>query len=322
MIFNVANYETNSFVYHCNGETDNIDLKTFIANLRSKGFKNFTVQIEGKFVVTDSFTVGDSTGRITLDFSKCTEVVVEDTFLTATNCTIRNLRLTVFGGDSIIAIKGVNSTFEHCSVVGMFAGGPCYVYELTSSKMFDCDCDMLNSETIFGLKGTDSIIQGCRIKVTSIYESAYGINMSGTFVSDSFFEGKTDATTSDTSGNGGVGGGNFSNCQFVGTGGLKGYGFFVISGYWLTMTNCVARGYTKSSTASDRIGAGITGDSNTATTLSLLGMNCNQVAVSGFNQTKSIDFPTAYGVYSGTFFMAPNVGSSMTSLGSYNRNRT
>lgn len=321
MIINVAKPD-DIFVYHCNGETDNINLKTFIANLQSNGFKNFTVKIEGKFGATDSFTVGDSSGNITLDFSNCRDIVVEDTFLTATNCTIRNLKLTVFGGDSIIALKGVNSTFEHCTVAGMFAGGACYVYELTASKMFDCDCDMLNSDTIFGIKGTDSIVQGCRIKVVSVYGSAYGINMSGTFVSDSFFEGKTDATTSDTSGNGGVGGGHFSNCQFIGTGGLKGYGFFVVSGYWLTMINCVARGYTKSSSTSTRIGAGITGDSNDATTISLLGMNCNQVALSGFTQTKSLELLSGHGVYSGTFFMAPNVGTNIVSHGSYVRNRT
>ena len=321
MIFNVAN-QANSFVYHCNGETDNVELITFISNLRSRGFKNITVGIEGKFGVTGSFTVGDSTGRIILDFSKCSDLTVGTTFLTATNCTIRNLRLTVFGGDSIIAMKGVNSTFEHCMIAGMFSGGPCYVYEVTSSKMFDCECDILNSETVYGIKGSDSIIQGCKIKVVSAYGSAYGINVSGSFVSDSFFEGKTDSATSDTSGNGGVGGGYFTNCQFVGTAGLKGYGFYVVSGYWLTMMNCVARGYTKSSSTSTRIGTGIGGDSNDATTVSLLGMNCNQVAVSGFNQTRSLDLPTAYGVYSGTFFTGVNVGTNLTSLGSYNRNRT
>lgn len=322
MIVNVANYGANLFVYHCNGETDNIDLNTFIANLQSNGFKNFVVDIEGKFGATDSFAVGDSSGHITLDFSNCRDIIVEKRFLTATNCTVRNLKLTVFGGNSTIALKGVNSTFEHCTVAGMFASGACYVYELTSSKMFDCDCDMLNSDTIFGIKGTNSIVHGCRIKVTSVYGSAYGIDMSGTFVSDSFFEGKTDATESDTSGNGGVGGGYFSNCQFVGIGGLKGNGFFIVSGYWLTMINCIARGYTKSSSTSTRVGAGITGDSNDATTVSLLGMNCNQVALSGFTQTKSLELTNGHGVYSGTFFMTPNVGTNIVSHGSYVRNRT
>ena len=181
---------------------------------------------------------------------------------------------------------------------------------------------MLNSDTIFGIKGSDSIVHGCRIKVVSAYGSAYGIDMSGTFVSDSFFEGKTDATTSDTSGNGGVGGGYFTNCQFIGTGGLKGNGFFVVSGYWLTMINCIARGYTKSSSTSTRVGAGITGDSSDTTIVSLLGMNCNQVTLSGFTQTKSLELLNGYGVYSGAFFMAVNVGSNIVSHGSFAKNKT
>lgn len=321
MIVNVTKSD-DVFVYHCNGETDNINLKIFTENLYNNGYKNFEVKVEGKFGATDSFTVGNSSGHITLDFSNCREIVAEKTFLTATNCTIKNLKLTVFGGNSTIALRGTNSTFEHCMVAGMFASGACYVFELTKSKMFDCDCDMLNSDTIFGIKGSESIVHGCRIKVTSVYGSAYGIDMSGTFVSDSFFEGKTDATETDTSGNGGVGGGYFTNCQFIGTGGLKGNGFYIVSGYWLTMVNCIARGYTKSSSTSTRVGAGITGDSNDATTVSLLGMNCNQVTLSGFTQTKSIELLSGHGVYSGTFFMSVNVGTNIVSHGSYIRNRT
>lgn len=322
MIINVANYGANVFVYHCNGETDDINLKTFIANLQSSGFKNFAVEIEGKFGATDSFTVGSTSGRVTLDFSKCVDVIVEKTFLTATNCTIKNLKLTVFGGEGIVALVGVNSTFEHCAVAGLFASGTCYGFNLTSSKMFDCECDLLCPDAVYGIKGVDSIVHACRMNAVSTSGSAYGIEVSDSFVSDSFFSGKTDSTVSTTSGNGGVGGGYFTNCRFIGTGGLKGHGFFIRPGYWFTTMNCVARGYTKTSTASGGIGAGITGSSEDATTVSLLGLNCNQVALSGFTQTKSFELLGGHGVFSGTFFTPANVASTITSLGSYNRNRT
>ena len=326
MIVNVAT-TNNTFVYNCNGANDDIKLTTFIANLRTKGFSNFTVQIVGSFAKsgTTAITV-DNSGYtpITLDFSHCNRITSKGAFLNVTN--VRVVGLSVYHQNNaldidISTITGNDAQIENCEVTGGYKSGTCKVFDLSSCVITKCSCDVYNSDgLIYGINGSDNLVSSCEIKVKSNTASAYGIDVTKTFVSNSKFTGETASTLTTTSGNGGIGGGYFSNCLFVGIGALKGQGFFIRGGVWLTMNNCIARGYTKD--AVNGWGVGVGGQSNEATTFSILGMNCNQVTLSGFSQSKSFELLGGYGVYSGTFFTPPNVASTITTLGSYNRNRT
>lgn len=324
MIFNVAN-KTNDFVYYCNGGNDSTLLQTFIANLRKKGLSNFTVEVVGSFKPDTTLTV-DNTGYlpITLDFSKCNRITAVGAFMNAKN--VRVVGCSVYHQNNasdvdVITFTGEKSVFENCNVTGAYRSGTCKVFSASGSTLRGCVCDVTNNDgLITGIGGNDNLVSECEISVTSQTASAYGIDVSGSFVTNSKFTGKTNSTLPTTSGNGGIGGGFYSNCKFIGIGALKGQGFFIRGGQWVTMINGVFRGYTKDIT--NGWGGGLMGQSNEATTASLLGLNCNQVEFSGYSQSKSFELLGGYGVYSGTFFTAPNVATTLTSLGSYNRNRT
>ena len=326
MIVNVAN-ANNTFVYGCNGANDDIKLITFIADLRNKGFSNFTVQIVGNFVKSGTTAIAVDNSKyspITLDFSRCNRITSRGAFLDVTN--VRVVGCSVYhqvnsSDVDISTFTGIKSTFEKCDVTGGYSSGTCRAFNLTSSRITDCSCDVYNADgMIYGISGSDNLVSNCEIKVKSNTASAYGIDVTKTFVSNSKFTGETGSSLTTTSGNGGIGGGYFSNCLFVGIGALKGQGFFIRGGVWLTMNNCIARGYTKDTV--NGWGVGVGGQSNEATTFSILGINCNQITLSGYSQSKSFELLGGYGVYSGTFFTAPNLASTITSLGSYNRNRT
>ena len=135
------------------------------------------------------------------------------------------------------------------------------------------------------------------------------------------FKGVTSSTATEASGNGGIGGGSFTNCLFEGYGGLKGHGFFLRASNLANMSNCVFRGYTKDSTSGTAVGF-ITA-SDEGNTVILHGINCNQVAITDYSQLESMNIPNGYGVYSGLFYTAPTIynAENVVSHGSYNRNR-
>ena len=65
------------YAYYCNGTNDDIELVTFITQLRNNGFSNFTVEIIGNFGKSNAAPITvDNTGytQITLDFAKCNRI--------------------------------------------------------------------------------------------------------------------------------------------------------------------------------------------------------------------------------------------------------
>lgn len=132
------------------------------------------------------------------------------------------------------------------------------------------------------------------------------------------FLGNTTSTATDTSGNGGIGGGSFTNCLFEGFGGLKGHGFYLRASNTALMNNCVFRGYTVDNTSGTAVG--FTTASDEGNTMILNGIMCNQVAVEGFSQLEAMNITNGYGVYSGLFYTAPTIynAENVVSHGTYN----
>lgn len=327
MIINTS-FESQSMEYRCNGLNDDEVLVTFIANLRKKGYNSFTVEIIGKFVKknTAAITINNSGyTQITLDFGKCNQIISKGAFLNVNN--VRVINCAVYHGadtadNGINTFAAVNSIIENCHVTGEYAGGACRAFSLSGSRIINCSTNVTNNNgTVFGIYGDACTVSCCDIAVKAVTASCYGIEVSaGSFVSDSRFKGETAATDTTASGNGGIGGGYYSNCLFVGMGALKGQGFYIRGGSWLTAQNCIYRGYTKNT--ANGWGAGLLAQANDGNTLVLLGINCNQEALTGYSQTKSMEIVSGHGIYAGTFYTAPTVNENLISIASYNRNRS
>ena len=316
----------NDFTYQCNGVNDDMAITIFIKKIRSKGHSNFTIEIEGTFkkesasaIAIDNFNYTP----ITLDFSKCNRIISNGAFLDVTNVTVKNCAVyhqSNLNDVDIATFSGNNAIYENCKITGSYKSGTCYGFKLTDSRIVNCDATISNnSGALWGIYGNNLLINGCRINVSSSTASCYGIEAIGSFTSNSTFRGETLSKIVTTSGNGGIGGGYYNNCRFIGIGALKGQGFFMRSGAFLDMNNCVCRGYTKDAT--NGWGIGLTGQVSNSNTLSLIGMNCNSEELTGFYQTKSMEMLDGYGTYSGTFFSAVNMADTITSLGSYIRDR-
>lgn len=327
MIINTLS-ESQRAEYYCNGINDDEVLVRFIANLRARGINTFTVEIIGTFVKKNTAAIvinNSGYTPITLDFSKCNQIISKGAFLNINNVIVKNCR--VYHGANtadagIYTLSAVDSVLEYCRITGEYASGDCRAFSISDSRLINCECEVTNNNgTIYGIYGSGNIVKMCDISVKSLTASAYGIEIAaGSFVSDCKFKGETTSTLTTASGNGGIGGGCYVNCLFIGIGNLKGQGFYLRAGYLLSASNCVYRGYTKN-TASGW-GIGLTGQANDGNTLILLGINCNQVDLSGYLQTKSMDFTLGYGVVAGLFFTAPIINSNITAIASYNRNRT
>ena len=62
MIINTIS-QGNRFAYRCNGVNDDIDLVTFVTQLRATGLSNFTVEINGQFGKSNAAAITiDNTG--------------------------------------------------------------------------------------------------------------------------------------------------------------------------------------------------------------------------------------------------------------------
>lgn len=327
MIINANIGSRERAAYYCNGSNDDVALKAFIESVRARYLSNYTVEVIGTFGKSGTAAIyidNSNYTRFTLDFSKCNTIVQPGAFLSVVNVAVKNLDIYQPGdtADSgIHTLAGNDAIFENCSVRGIYTGGDCRAFSVSNSRIINCECEAENTGgSLYGIYAFGSLITGCRISVKAS-ASAYGIEAAtGSFVSDCKFKGETTSTSATASGNGGIGGGYYSNCQFIGIGSIKGQGFYVRGGTWLTVTNCIFRGYTKNTTSG--WGIGILGQANDGTTISLLGINCNQETLTGYSQSKSMEFTLGYGVYAGTFFTAPAVPDTITALGSYNRNRT
>lgn len=327
MIINTIS-QGNRFAYRCNGVNDDIDLVTFITQLRAAGLSNFTVEINGQFGKSNAAAITiDNTGytQITLDFSKCNRITSRGAFLAVTN--VRVINCAVYHQNNaddvdIYTFRGTNAVFENCKITGAYRSGDCRGFSATNTKVINCSTDITNNDgTLFGIYGHKATVIGCDVNVVSENASAYGIEgVAGTIASDSRFTGSSNATGTTVSGNGGIGGGYYSNCEFIGLGAVKGQGFYIRGGSWLTANNCIYRGYTKNTSAG--WGVGLMGQNNDALTAIMLGINCNQEALTGYTQTGAMQIPGGHGAYAGTFYTAPVVGTNIKALASYNRNRS
>lgn len=330
MIFNSLTLQ-NRFNYICNGVNDNVNLLTFIAQIQSRGYSRFIINIIGEFKVNGSKTTVDSiawsmylnntAAEYTLDFSQADEIEANGNFILANNVKIIGCRIKYSSGSDVIGVRGLNSTFIGCSINGNFSGGACYGFSGNGSYFYDCQVEIYNaSGNATGIYGTYNTLDRCNIKATSNTGSAYAADLTSECrVSNSRLEGITNAAGTTTSGNGGVGGGYYTNCILIGKGGLKGHGLYLRAAHVLAAANCVFRGYTKNPTSG--LGAGISGAGDEACTYMLHCINCNQAAETGYSQTDSIFLQAGYGVCTGMFYTAAEVPTTFNLLAGFNRNR-
>ena len=325
--------------YYCNGVNDNAALMDWIANWELGQTNKGVINIIGAFGV-DGSTTQASDGNyysfvyectrahgVTLNFSQCYAINAKYTnFAYFSGCKVEGLTIqytTVTNTVARAAITAVNCTLENCDVWGTVDGsGAMTVYNINSCRIIECDCNVTAADgVITGIKALTSIINSCKIIVQSdgASTSAYGVDIGDASRCDnSTFSATVSTTSTSNSGCGGIGGGYFSNCSFEGSGGYLGYGFYVRPGYLLNCNNCIFRGYTEDTSGR---GWGIFCSPSDATTLILTGINCNQIAKSGYDQNGSFVSVQGYGSYMGCFYTAPNVASTIVSFGTFVRNR-
>ena len=324
--------------YYCNGVTDSTGLAQFIDNwIQGQNTKGI-IRVVGTFGINATTTApdgnaynlvyaGSNNNPITLDFSDCDTILARgQNFAYFSGCKVRGLNVNfpnVANSAAVNAIVAVNASLENCRVSGTLTGAySVTAYSVTGSRIDKCDANLTGANAIYGITADSSIVTRCNIQVyCSGNYSAYGVQISdASRCSDSNFRAQTASTVTTGTASGGIGGGYFSNCQFLGFGGVRGQGFYLRSGYLLNAVNCIFRGYTQDTT--NGWGLGITGVSNRANTLILTGINCNQVSVTGYSQTGTISFTDGYGSYMGCFYIAPVIPATIVSYGSFIRNRT
>lgn len=316
-------------VYYCNGSNDNVGLKDFIDSFLLGAPTKNTIEIVGRFGVDEtkssasdnkeySFVYKSEQG-VTLDFNKCEVITANGNFMFVENVKVINCSILYIDDKQkdLIAIGSKNATFIDCYIYGSISNG--FAFSGEKSTYIECIVELKADAMITGIDCKHSILNNCKVKVQSKTASSYAVEIGTESRAEGCtFKGITEATDSSSSGNGGIGGGYFSNCLFDGFGGLKGYGFYVRSGSLFNAHNCIFRGYTKNAVSGS--GIGVTGAADDATTILLLGINCNQVNVNGYHQTKSLEFTKAYGVIAGTFYSAAITPGTVTSIAAYVRN--
>lgn len=324
--------------YYCNGVNDNVAFQTWLTNWERGHANKGIVNVIGTFGVdTTQYNIDGvdysfvylctRTHGVTLNFSQCNAIQAkENSFAYFSGCKVDGLTVVfddVTNTAATTAITAENCTLENCDVYGDLEGtAAATAYSVTNCRMIECDCNLIAVGQITGINATKSIVTSCNITVTSdgASTSAYGIDMGDASRCDnSTFTAIAASSSTSASASGGIGGGYYSNCAFIGMGGAKGQGFYVRGGYLLNVNNCIFRGYTEDSV--NGWGIGLTGAANDGTTLFLTGINCNQVAVTGYSQTASMTFTAGHGSYMGTFYAAVSTVSTIVSYGRVIRNR-
>lgn len=323
--------------YYCNGVTDSTGLADFVANWLQGQNTRGIIRVVGTFGANattqapDGYNYsfvysGSSQNPITFDFSDCDTILAQNAnFAYFSGCTVRGLSVkynNVAISAARVAIYAVNATLENCRVSGTVTGA----YEITAfqaigSRLERCDVNLTGANNIYGINADSTIITRSNVQVYCTgNSSAYGVTISdASRCSDSNFRAQTASTVTTGTASGGIGGGYYSNCQFLGFGGVRGQGFYLRSGYLLNAVNCIFRGYTKDT--ANGWGLGITGASSSANSLIMTGINCNQISVTGYSQTGTMSFTDGYGSYMGCFYAAPTIPATIVSYGSFIRNR-
>lgn len=333
----VGKLNTNN--YYCNGVNDNTVLMTFIENWEAGQTSKGVINIFGMFGV-DTTTTTASDGNaysfvyectrahgVMLNFSQCYAIRARgNNFAYFSRCKVEGLKVVfdeVTNPSAVNVTTADSCTLENCDVYGNLEGtGAVIAYSVTDCRLIECDSNLTAVGQITGISVAKSIINSCNIKVASggASTSAYGVDISDASRCDnSTFTAVAASNSSSASASGGIGGGYYSNCQFIGMGGAKGQGFYVRGGYLLNVNNCIFRGYTEN--VSSGWGIGLTGAANDATTLFLTGINCNQIDVDGYTQTESMTFTAGKGSYMGTFFSSVSTSSDIVSYGCVISNR-
>lgn len=326
----VAAIEEN--IYYCNGYNDNEDLKTFIDNWLLNSPTKDKIEIVGKFVNNSSAMVA-SDGEpynfvyelaadrgLVLDFTKCEIINAENNFMylsnvEAVNCTVKYNEANA----AVIGFAGSGAAFTGCEVKGSIVGTESYGFKGDKLKLTNCRVNLVNAGALYGAYVTDSLLEGCDIYAESTGASAYGVSMSDeSRANNCNFEGVTGSSNVIHSGSGGIGVGYFSGCRFIGKGALKGYGFYGRPGNMINAVNSIFRGYTKDSVSG--VGTGLTGQADGQNLYFCNGINCNEVAVTGYIQKASAQLPLGNGVVNGTFYTAPVIGTSIDKAYAITRN--
>lgn len=329
MIFNYG--EVKKYSYHCNFNDDGQGLRKFISNIVASGAVNFTVYIIGNFYCNSTLAASDNKyyhfvyeyggeGDVTLDFSECNLILPGASFMYVKNVTVRNCYVK-YSRNAVTAFTGDNSRFIDCTVRGLFTGsGVSTCFKGNSIHCVGCYVSVEQTGgNIFGFDVTESIIDRCRVHIKSNF-SAYGVRALETSqVSNSRFSALSTNTSDLYSGTGGIGGGNYTNCIFIGRGGFAGNGFVQYDGYVVNSFNCTYRGYTSSSSGT---GIGFRSNDSDTNGAYLFGVNCNQVTLSGYTQTQSARV-YGHGVVAGHFYSGGNpvFASTINKLSVVNRNR-
>lgn len=324
--------------YYCNGINDNTTFMAWIESWEQGQTNRDVINIIGTFGVdstqysqggTDYSLIYNCTRAhgVTLNFSQCNTISARGAnFAYFGGCKVEGLTVlfdNVTNGQETAAITAENCTLENCNVYGTLTGtAAATAYSVINCRLIECDTDLTAYGDITGISATQAIINCCNIKVNSegANTSAYGVDISDASRCDnSTFTAITSASGAATSGSGGIGGGYYSNCLFVGMGGASGQGFYVRGGYLLSANNCIFRGYTED--AANGWGIGLTGAENDATTVFLTGINCNQLTETDYSQTDSMTFAAGAGSYMGTFYTDVSTVSTIISYGSVIENR-
>lgn len=330
MIFNMTDCV---YVYKCNGVNDNIALKNSIDKIVASGANNIYVDVSGNFGISGTMTASNSlnyhfvyeysgTGKIVIDFSKAKISTPTNSFICAGNVTVKGCYLAYNGGESgtITAFYGLSGEFVDCTVIGTLVNtNVCSCFAGTDSKYINCYVNVeMTGANVYGILVSESVVDRCRVHIKGNY-SAYGIQaIPSSFVSNSRFSAYSTNTSGQYSGTGGIAGGNFSNCTFLGRGALKGYGFMQQANQVVNASNCVFRGYTADSTNGE--GIGYNSQNNDGNGAILMGVNCNQVTLSGYSQTDSAII-YGYGAVAGHFFKTPTLSDGINQLAVLLRNR-
>lgn len=324
--------------YYCNGVNDNTAFMAWLQDWEQGQTSRGVVNVIGEFGVdTTQYNVG-GTGYsmayicsrahgVTLNFSQCNTISARgNNFAYFDGCKVEGLTILfddVTNGQETAAITAIDCTLENCDVYGALTGSAAVTaYSVINCRLIECDTNLTGYGVITGINAQQTIINSCNIKVMSegANTSAYGVDMSdASRCGNSTFTAVTAASGTAASGSGGIGGGYYSNCSFIGMGGLKGQGFYLRAGNLLNVNNCIFRGYTEDT--ENGWGYGITGANNDANTLFLTGINCNQVPVAGYSQTGSMVFTQGHGSYMGCFYTAVSTPSTIVSYGRVIRNR-
>lgn len=317
--------------YYCNGINDNVGLYNWISAHPDADIVN----IIGTFGVGTPYTVDgtsysvvcQNTNGITLDFTQCGTIMAQAVnFGYFSGCEVKGLNVHYDNetiAAALTAITAVNASLDDCRVSGTLAGAYAVTaYNATGSRLNHCDAVLTGAAEICGIQADSSVITCSDITVTSTSstESAYGVQITDASRCDnSTFKAVTASTVTAGAGCGGIGGGNYLNCLFTGFGGAIGNGFYLGDGQFLSANNCIFRGYTQNTASGS--GLGITGTNNSANTIILTSINCNQVNETGYSQTGTLSLSGGYGSYMGCFYTAASVPSTIVSYGSFIRNR-